>query len=345
MKSIDLRSDTVTLPSPEMRQVMANAEVGDDCYGEDPSVNALQELAAEVTGKDAALYCPSGTMCNSLAHLTHGQPQGEVILGLRHHTYVAECGSAAALAGMSYRTLELKPNGGYNPGELELAIREVDVHNPRTCLIWTENTFNVGGGVVVPMEELSQIRAIADKYGLPVHMDGARVFNAATYLGVSVKEITKYPDSVMFCLSKGLAAPVGSILCGSREFIQEANRKRKLLGGAMRQAGILAAAGIYAIRVMSQRLHEDHENARLLASGLAEIADLRPDPTPVETNMVFFWLASRRFTPEQFTRALKDRGVLVLHFGEGRYRAVTHYGVERTDIERALEIFREVGKV
>jgi threonine aldolase len=339
---IDLRSDTVTLPPPEMMDCIYRAELGDDLYGEDPTVNRLQELAAQITGKQAALLTTSGTMSNILAFMTHCRPGDEVIVGEGHHAVTFELGAPASIAGVSFRSLPLNGMASYDMQSLEQAIRTADLFEPPTGLIWTENTFAGDGGIVMPQSELARISAVAKKHSVPLFMDGARLFNAAVYLAVEVREICQYVDAVAFCLSKGLSAPLGSVLCGPRDFIEEARRNRQKLGGGQRQAGIIAAAGIYAIQKMSQRLEEDHQNARALAEGLAEITGLAVDLSTVQTNIVVVELTADQFTQAELVERLRERGVLVVPWTKGRIRLVTHYGVERKHIEQALQIIGEV---
>ena len=335
---IDLRSDTVTRPTPEMRRAMAEAEVGDDVYGDDPSVNRLQELAAEKVGKEAALFLPSGTMGNQVAVMTHARRGEEVILEAEAHIFYYEVGGLAVLAGVQTRPLPGK-RGVITPAQVRGAIRGDDIHFPRTGLVCLENTHNRVGGAVWPLEEFREVCGAAHEAGVPVHLDGARVFNAAIYYGLPVTEITQHVDSVMFCLSKGLCAPVGSILAGDRDFIARARKHRKLLGGGMRQAGVLAAAGIVALEKMVDRLAEDHDNARRLAAGLAEMRRVRLDLDAVQTNIVYFDVDGDAY---QMVEELSSRGVLVNSTGPARIRVVTHHDVSREDIGRALEIMKEV---
>jgi threonine aldolase len=276
-----------------------------------------------------------------MTHCCHGD---EVVVGEGHHAVIYELGAPAAIAGVSFRILPLNRMAGYDVQLLEQVIRTADLFEPPTGLIWTENTFAGDGGIAMPQSELAQISAVAKKHSLPVFMDGARVFNAAVYLGVEVSEICKYVDTVAFCLSKGLSAPLGSVLCGPADFIAEARRNRQKLGGGQRQAGIIAAAGIYAIEEMSLRLQEDHENARALAEGIAEIPGLGVDLSTVQTNIVVVELTSERMTQEEVVAGLEEKGVLVVPWTKGRIRLVTHYGVERRDIEEALQIISDFVK-
>jgi len=338
MKLIDLRSDTVTLPSLEMRQAMANAELGDDVFGEDPTVNRLQEMAAAMLGKEAALLTTSGTQSNLTALLTHCRRGDEVIVGAESHTLVFEVGGAWALGGLGLRPVRNDDRGRLDMAEVRAAIRGDNEHFPRTGLICLENTHNRCGGAVLNEEDLASVRDVADRRGLPLHMDGARLFNAAVALGVPISSLAAYADSVCFSLSKGLGCPVGSVLCGSREFIAEARRYRKMLGGGMRQAGVLAAAGVYALERMVDRLAEDHENARLAAEGLADIPGVKLAPPP-QTNLVYFTVDGWKL-PE-FVRRLEEAGVLCFDEG-GRIRWVMHFGIERADVEEALARLRPV---
>jgi threonine aldolase len=337
---IDLRSDTVTLPSPEMRAIMAQAAVGDDVYGEDPTINELEARAATITGKEAAVYVPTGTMGNLCAHLAHTTPGQEVICSVHSHTFVSEAAGAARVGMLSMRTLP-QEGAELDPAQVEAAIRQFDIHYPRTGLIWVEQPTS---GYVMELENLAQLAAISRRHQLPIHMDGARVFNAAVYLGVPVATIASYVDSVMFCISKGLAAPVGSLLVGTRAFIGRARTARKLLGGSMRQAGIVAAAGLYAFDHADTQLAEDHANARLLAEGVRRLPGLAVDREEVQTNIFFVDIVDPTVDPAQFVQALAARGVLVsAPRGQGRrLRLVTHYGVTQDDVRRAVEAMAEV---
>ncbi len=337
---IDLRSDTVTHPTPEMRTAMARAEVGDDVFGDDPTVNRLQELAAQMTGHEAALLVASGTMANLVALLTHCQRGHEVILGDCSHIYLNEVGGMAALAGLQAVPIRNQPDGTLRPDAIEGAIRSDDVHHPRTRLVCLEDTQNICGGVPLPAGYVRQVAGLAHARGLRLHVDGARLFNAAVALGVSAAELAGPADSVMFCLSKGLCAPVGSVLCGSRAFIDEARRYRKQVGGGMRQAGVLAAAGIVALEGLVERLEDDHANARRLHAGLAGLPGVDLDAGEPATNMVYFTLAPEaRLDPAGVARALRERGVLLDSDGR-RFRLVTHYWVSAEDVERVVAGFR-----
>lgn len=340
MKTIDLRSDTVTRPTPEMRRAMFEAEVGDDVYGDDPTVNRLEADAATLLGKEAALFVPSGTQGNQIAILTHTNRGNEVIVEAGSHVYIYEAGGIAALAGCQARPIA-GVRGAMDPEHVAAAIRSENVHFPRTALVCVENTHN---GCVLPPENIRAIAEVAHRDGIPVHMDGARVFNAAVAQGVPVAEVVASVDSVQFCLSKGLSAPVGSLLVGSKEFIARARRNRKLLGGGMRQAGILAAAGLIAIHKMVNRLAEDHENARRLARGLAEIPGLHVDMEAVQTNMVIFEINDPRWNGGSLSGALTRAGVWCNAMGAGRLRFVTHNDVPAEAVGEALERIAQVVK-
>jgi threonine aldolase len=342
MEIIDLRSDTVTKPTPEMRDAMAKAEVGDDVYGDDPTVNRLQEMAAELTGKEAGLFVPSGTMGNLAAILTHCQRGDEVIIGQKNHTFLFEAGGISALGGIQSYQLQNQPDGSLLLSDVEAAIRPDDPHDPITRLICLENTHNRCGGTVQTPEYTRRIADFAHARKLKVHLDGARVFNAAAALGISARELTMPVDSVTFCLSKGLCAPVGSVLCGQKEFINKAKRARKILGGGMRQAGILAAAGIVALQKMVARLGEDHARARDLAEGLSENPGIVLDPGTPATNMVFFSLApSVRSSAPEIEEKLKARGILVSASDQRRFRLVTHYWIGEPAINKTVAALAE----
>jgi threonine aldolase len=334
---IDLRSDTVTLPTPEMREAIARAELGDDVYGEDPTVNRLEAMAADAMGKEAALLVASGTMGNLIAMLVHCARGTKAVLGARAHTYLYEAGGAAALGGVV-----LTPIRNTDDGEFALDVLKAELETPSDphfappALVALENTHNRCGGEAVGLGHMAAVAELAHGRGLAVHLDGARIFNAALALETDVKRIAGHADTVSFCLSKGLACPVGTMLCGPRPFVERARRMRKALGGGMRQAGIIAAAGSVALTAMVDRLAEDHENARMLAEGLAGITDLRVHPARRRTNMVFFEVAGGAERAAGFAAALKERGVLVGPRSPVEFRAVTHYGVTAADIRRAV---------
>lgn len=331
---VDLRSDTLTMPSPEMRDVMARAPVGDDVYGEDPSIRALEQRARELTGKEAAVFVASGTMGNLLGILSLARSGQEIIADADSHVFLAEGGGAAALGGIQIRPVE-SPAGVMALSDVEAAIRPTnDYHQPLTRAICVENTHNHAGGVVWPLDRLRALRELAGRHGISIHLDGARLFNAAVALGVPAADITKYADTVTFCVSKGLGAPVGSVLSGSAEVIDTARRWRKMVGGGWREAGSLAAAGSYALEHMVERLADDHRNARTLAEGLAELPGVEIDLDLVQTNLVFFRLT--RKPAHAFLDACAREGVL--GGGGDRIRFVTHYGIEASDIQYALRV-------
>lgn len=339
MKFIDLRSDTVTMPTDEMRQAMANAEVGDDVYGDDPTINKLEKLAAEMVGKEAALFVPSGTFGNQLALFTHARRGQEVIIGKNNHIVVHEVGASAVIAGVQLRTLETV-NGAMNPKKVEKAIRVDDIHEPETGLICVEEAH--GCGAVVPLETLREIKQIAERHSIPVHMDGARLFNAAVSMGVDVREVASCCDTVMFCLSKGLSAPAGSILAGSKMFIDKARKNRKLMGGGMRQVGILAAAGIIALEKMTLRLHEDHENAKYMAERLSEISGIEVIKDRLDIDMVFFKMGEDVIPENILVEKLYEKNIKINGSEDGEYRFVAHIGVTKEDIDYVINCMKEL---
>lgn len=340
---IDLRSDTVTLPSAAMRQAMFQADLGDDVFREDPTINRLEALSAERLGKEAALFVPTGTMANLISLLTHCGRGEEAIMGDLAHTFLFEAGGAAAVGGIHPRTIPNQADGTLTLDDIRGAIRKRDdPHHPRTRLICLENTHNRCSGAVLTPAYMAQVRALADEQGLAIHLDGARVFNAAVALGLEVDELTRDADSVSFCLSKGLAAPVGSLICARREFIHEARRQRKMLGGGMRQAGVLAAAGIVALESMVERMADDHALAHQLAEGLAQLPGIGLDPDTIQTNIVIFELEPGALSPAELVARLAERGVKVGAIEGRKLRAVTHYGIEADDIRVAVEAARAV---
>ena len=339
MRSVDMRSDTITRPTPAMRRAMAEAEVGDDVFGEDPTVNRLEEMAAERLGKEAALFVASGTMGNLVSLLAHCGRGDEVILGDQAHTFLYEQGGMAALGGIHPHTLPNQPDGTLDLQQIEAAIRPDNVHDPRTRLIALENTHNRCWGSPLSVAYMREVGALARRRGLKVHVDGARLFNAAIALGVEARELVADADSVTFCLSKGLAAPVGSVICGRRDFIAEARRARKVVGGGMRQAGVLAAAGIVALTQMVERLAEDHAHARRLAEGLAELPGVCIDPARVRTNIVYFEVTRPELTAAELVERVGAEGVRVLPLGPRLVRAVLNYHVSADDVEYALAAF------
>lgn len=343
MDWIDLRSDTVTLPTPQMRAAMAEAEVGDDVYGEDPTINHLEDMSASLMGKEAGLFVPSGTMGNLAAILAHCGRGDEFILGHLSHTFLYEAGGAAALGGVTPHLITNQRDGTMILEEIEGAIRSDDPHFPISRLVVLENTHNRCGGVVLTSEYTKEVSEIAHQHGLLFHLDGARIFNAATALNLDAVDLAAPSDSVTFCLSKGLGAPVGSVLSGSAEFISKARRMRKQLGGGMRQAGVLAAAGIVALETMVSRLPEDHQRASLLAKGLAQIPGLEMDPGTPYTNMVFLTLGDQvALSASEAAGRLKEMGLLVGVTAERSFRLVTHYMIDDAGVDQSIEVFKKV---
>ncbi|MDP2778507.1 MAG: low-specificity L-threonine aldolase [Anaerolineales bacterium] len=344
MNYIDLRSDTVTKPTPEMREAMAEAEVGDDVYMDDPTVNKLQEKAAIMLGKQDALFVPSGTMGNLLALLVHCQRGDEVIVGDQSHIYMNEAGGMSALGGVHPRPLANQRDGTLALDDIRASIQTEDVHHTITRLVCIENTQNVCGGIPLSAEYTTQVGRIAKENNLLFHIDGARIFNAAVALNVDVKELTAPADSVMFCLSKGLVSPVGSILVGTKKFINSARHLRKMLGGGMRQAGVLAAAGLISLEKMYTRLGQDHARARKLFEGLKQVNGLVLDAAEgISTNMVYFNLTDEvKLSVDQIIDEMKKRGVLVDWAGPRRFRLVTHYWVDDAGVEKTLKAFEEL---
>ncbi len=331
---IDLRSDTVTLPSEAMRRAIASAPVGDDVFGEDPTIRRLEAIAAERTGKEAALFVASGTMSNLVAIMTHCGRGDEAIIGSESHILHYEVAGAAGVAGVQLRAVANDAHGRIDPAEVEATIRGENVHTPATSLLCLENTHNRCSGAAVSVEDTEALSDVAHRHGVCVHIDGARIFNAAVALQTSVAALAAPSDSIGFCLSKGLGAPVGSVLCGSGDFIARARKMRKMLGGGMRQGGIVASAGVYALEHMVDRIADDHANAKVLARGLAALPMVDLDPEAIDTNIVIFgvrgdWMG--------LARAMKQAGLLSTITAPGRLRMVTHYGIERADIDEALE--------
>ena len=333
MRVIDLRSDTVTKPTPAMREAIARAEVGDDVFGDDPTVKELESETAALLGKEAALFTPSGTMANQLAIRSQTEPGDEILVEANAHIYYYEGGAPAALSGVMCRCLEGQ-RGVFTGADLEAALRPVDVHFPRTRLVCVENTHNRGGGKVWSIEQIQEVAAAASKHGLQLHLDGARLWNAAVATGIAEREYAAPFATVSVCFSKGLGAPVGSALTGSKSLIERARRFRKMIGGGMRQAGVIAAGALFALRNHRARLVEDHANAKLLSSGLASLKGLEATPSEVETNMVRFGV--RVMPAEQLVERLRARGVLVLAVGPDTIRAVTSLMVSPEDIEAAV---------
>lgn len=339
-KTIDLRSDTVTQPTPAMRKAMAEAEVGDDVLNEDPTLHRLQESAARTMGKEDALFVPSGTMGNLVSILTHCARGDEVLLGDRSHIFLNEVGGLSALGGVHPRIIANNDDGTLPLDILERSIRGEDLHYPPSRLICLENTHNYCHGSPISPSYMKSVADIAAKHSLMIHLDGARIFNAAVALTVDVSDLARHADSVMFCLSKGLSAPVGSLICGTREFINQARKYRKMVGGGMRQAGHLAAAGIVALEEMGKRIREDHSNARDLAEGLANIPGIQLDPEKVHTNIIFFRLSHPKLTDEKFIADLESTGIKLLLTEPGIVRAVLHREITREDIEAVLKVIQ-----
>lgn len=342
MDYIDLRSDTVTKPTPEMREAMAEANVGDDVYRDDPTVNRLEELAAEMLGKEAALFVPSGTMGNLIALLVHCQRGHEAIVGNQSHIYLNEAGGMSALGGIQPCPVENQPDGTLAIDDILASIRTEDVHHPITRLICLENTQNICGGVPLTIEYMRRIGELARENGLSLHIDGARIYNAAAAQNVSARELVQPAHSVMFCLSKGLAAPIGSMLAGSNQFIKRARHIRKMLGGGMRQVGVVAAAGIISLEKMTKRLSEDHARARRLADGLRQVRGLVVDQYSPYTNMVYLNLSQEiQLNAQQVTQKMKEYGVLVDPENARRFRLVTHFGIDDSAVEKAVTAFQK----
>jgi len=341
MKIIDLRSDTVTLPSSDMRQAIFEAQLGDDVFEEDASVNLLEKKAAELSGKDAALLVPSGTMANLISFLVHCPRGTEALLGDKSHTFIYEAGGISAFGGIHSHQLKNNPDGLINLGDIKEAIREDNVHFPQTSLISLENTHNKCFGAPISKEYIQEVVQIAHENNLKTHIDGARIFNATVVLNTTLSNLVEGVDSITFCLSKGLSCPVGSIVCGSKDFIYHARRIRKALGGGMRQAGIIAAAGLTALENTDYQIQEDHQNAQLLAEGLSSINNISIDLNKVKTNIVYFKLSSDIMTSKEFLKTMEDAGILFFESLSNQYRLVTHYGISTKDIHNAIEIFKK----
>jgi threonine aldolase len=343
LNMIDLRSDTVTQPTPEMREVIAMAKVGDDVYGDDPTVNLLEEESAQIMGKEASLFIPSGTMGNLAAILTHCERGSEVILGDKAHTFLFEVGGIAALGGIQTHTIPNQKDGTLDLEDILNAIRMDDIHDPPTRLITIENTHNRCGGVALSEEYTRKVGKIARDHQLKLHLDGARIFNAAAVQDVSPAILADPADSVMFCLSKGLGAPVGSVLCGDVDFINRARKFRKMLGGGMRQAGVIAAAGLYALEYHLPRINEDHIRARRLAKGLGEITGIiLMDETP-PTNMVYVRFSDKvPLSPDEIAEKLQEHNILAGRESENQFRLVTHLGVNDDDVDLVIGAFKEI---
>lgn len=341
MNVIDLRSDTVTLPSPEMREAMYRAEIGDDGYGEDRTTNELEARVAERLGMEASLFVPSGSMANLASVMAFCDRGGEVILGYDTDMYLWEVGAMSALGGLHPHPIHNQPDGSLPLEAIEAAVRPEDVHFPVTQLVCLETPNTLVGGLPLSLDYLARVRALADARGLPVYLDSARLFNAAVALGVEAREIAQHVDALMFCLSKSLSCPVGSMICGPADFIATVHRYRKMLGGQMRQSGVVAAAGLVALEHMIDRLAEDHANARLLAQELRGLPGFEIKPEEPQTNMVFFRMADSAVSQDVFAEALQRVGVLVLPMGAW-LRAVTHYGISANDVRVAARAIRQV---
>lgn len=338
MRFIDLRSDTVTQPTEEMRKAMLTAEVGDDVYGDDPTMAKLEKLAAEIVGKEAALFVPSGTMGNQLAIMSHTRHGDEIILGEHAHIVIHEVGAAAVLSGVCFRTIK-NSNDFVYASDIKNAVRPDDIHMPKTGLICLENALS--NGTVVPLDVMKEAYEAAKEMNIPVHTDGARLFNAAAALDVSARDIAQNTDSIMFCLSKGLCAPVGSILAGTGEFIDIARKKRKMLGGGMRQVGFLAACGIIALEEMTKRLDVDHKNAKLLANRLSELPYVSLDMSKVQINMVFFSVDKPVEAQNSLQAKLYEKGIKINGSEDGLFRFVTNNDVFESDIDYICDCFKE----
>ena len=341
MRTVELRSDTTTLPTDEMRQAIAEAELGDDVFQGDPTVNRLQDLAAQRMGKEAALLVPSGTMANLASILTHCGRGAEVILGNRAHTYKYEKGGISAYGGIHSTQIPNQDDGTMQLEDIRAAIRGIDDHFPVTKLICLENTHNVCSGAPLSVKYTKEVANLARAHNIKLHIDGARIFNAAVAQGVEVQELVEDADSMSFCMSKGLAAPVGSIICGSKDFIDQARGIRKGLGGGMRQAGIIAAAGIVALETMVDRLQEDHTNARLLADGIADLPGVVLDPETIKTNIIYFDMDDNAIESADFLTVLAAKGIQFFDTGPRRFRMVTHYGITAEDILYTIDAFKQ----
>ncbi|SDX08930.1 L-threonine aldolase [Marininema mesophilum] len=341
---IELRSDTFTLPTEKMLQAMVKTPLGDDVYGEDPTINQLEEQVAEMFNKEAACFLPSGTMANLTSILAHCPRGSKVLVGNESDIFIYEAGGASVCGGVIYEPIPTQSDGRLLLEDLE-KVFDFDPEDPQFALpslICLENTHNRCGGRVLPFEYLNSVRRFANERSLPIHMDGARIFNASVALKCPVSEIAKYADSIQFCLSKGLSAPIGSMVVGSRKFIKDVRRWRKLLGGGMRQAGVLAAAGIISVNNMVDRLEEDHKRARQFAEGLLLITGIELDLKQVETNIVFFRVTDPQFTPEKFIEKLKANGIAIETLGHGRIRAVFHRGVTGKEVDEVLDVIQKI---
>jgi len=342
MKAIDLRSDTVTLPSDKIRKAIFDAQLGDDVFQEDDSVNLLEKTAAKLSGKDEALLVPSGTMGNLVSFLVHCPRGTEAILGNKSHTFTYEAGGISAFGGIHSHQLHNEEDGTIDIKSIKNAIRYDNIHFPKTSLISLENTHNKCFGYPLSKDYLDTVSDIAKENNLKLHVDGARIFNATVALDMPLSNLVENVDSITFCLSKGLACPVGSIICGSKEFIKEARRIRKALGGGMRQAGIIAAAGLSVLDNINDQILKDHKNAKLLAEGIDALKGLKINSNQVKTNIIYCRLDTDTMTSEAFLKACKEKGVLFFQYPSGDYRLVTHYGVNKNDIQSTLSTFEKI---
>ena len=342
MQVIDLRSDTVTLPSKEIKQAIFDAELGDDVFQEDKNVNLLEKQAANLSGKESALLVPSGTMGNLISFLVHCPRGTEAILGNKSHTFIYEAGGISAFGGIHSHQLQNSDEGLMDLAEIKQAIRLDNVHFPQTSLISLENTHNMCFGSPISKDYIDEVSNIAKENKLKLHVDGARIFNATTALNISLKDMIDNVDSITFCLSKGLACPIGSIICGSKEFIHSARRMRKVLGGGMRQAGIIAAAGLIAINQLESQIQDDNLNAQLLSDGINNINGLNVDCDKVKTNIIYFELKSKTISSTELLTKMKNSGILFFEVSPNKYRLVTHYGITKSDIKYTLSSFQKV---
>tara|TARA_Y100001960_G_scaffold313558_1_gene376660 strand:- start:1743 stop:2780 length:1038 start_codon:yes stop_codon:yes gene_type:complete len=341
MKVIDLRSDTVTLPSQEIRQAIFDSELGDDVFQEDKNVNLLEKKAAEISGKEAALLVPSGTMANLISFLVHCPRGTEALLGNKSHTFIYEAGGISAFGGIHSHQLKNDTQGLIALDDIKEAIREDNVHFPKTSLISLENTHNKCFGAPLSKDYIDAVSEISKSNNLKLHIDGARIFNATVSLNISLSSLVENVDSITFCLSKGLSCPIGSVICGSEEFIYSARRMRKALGGGMRQAGVIASAGLVALKTMNDQIKIDHQNAKLLADGLSNIKNIILDTNKIHTNIIYFKLADDIMNAKEFLKTMENAGILFFESFENQYRLVTHSGITQDDIDNAVKIFEK----
>jgi len=334
---IDLRSDTVTMPSDEMKQFMFNAPLGDDVYGDDPTINSLERKSSDIFGKEASLFVPSGTMANLISVLTHCNRGDEIILGNKSHIFVYEAGGSSVFGGVHSHQLNNNDDGTIDLNDIKNSVRNIeDAHHPKSRLVCLENTHNICYGVPINENYFNKVKQIVDQHNLKLHIDGARIFNAAVALNTTVKKLAKNADSITCCLSKGLAAPVGSLIMGNKDFISKARHIRKALGGGMRQSGLLASAGIYSFNNMIERLEEDHNNAQLLALGLSEIDEIKIDLDKIYTNIIFFNLQNTSIKDAELISQLLNNNIKIDSKGNRKFRMVTHYGIEKNDISTVV---------